>query len=47
MTISDFQPTQNFGLLSAASIFTALVFDLIVLPSIIIMLSKIRKPKTA
>ena len=40
---SDFLPTRNFGFLSAASIVAALIFDLLVLPAVIVTISKFKK----
>lgn len=37
--LSDFSPTRNFGILSAVGVVTALIFDLLVLPALIIFLS--------
>ncbi|MCB9963523.1 MAG: MMPL family transporter [Rhodospirillales bacterium] len=37
---SDFLPVKNFGLLSSLSILTALIFDLLVLPAILIVLMR-------
>ncbi len=43
--LSDFLPTRNFGLLSAISIITALIFDLLVLPALIIVIDRIKGTK--
>lgn len=40
--LSDFLPVSNFGLLSAFSVLMALVFDLFVLPAVIIVLWKLK-----
>lgn len=37
---SSFQPTINFGLLTSIGLWTALVFDLLLLPAIIILVAK-------
>jgi predicted RND superfamily exporter protein len=44
---SDFVPTQNFGLLTAVGLVTALVFDLLLLPALLITLYGRNSPLAA
>ena len=38
LAFSDFVPTRNFGLLTAAGLFAALLFDLLLLPALLIVI---------
>jgi predicted RND superfamily exporter protein len=42
LTASLFQPTSNFGLLTSVGLWTALLFDLLLLPAILILLANYR-----
>jgi hypothetical protein len=42
LTSSLFQPTSNFGLLTSVGLWTALLFDLLLLPAILILLPNYR-----
>jgi hypothetical protein len=39
LTLSLFQPTSHFGLLTSIGLWAALLFDLLLLPSILILLA--------
>jgi predicted RND superfamily exporter protein len=46
LVISYFQPTANFGLLTSIGLWTALIFDLLFLPSILILLANRKNKNT-
>jgi predicted RND superfamily exporter protein/transposase-like protein len=46
LVTSDFVPTRNFGLLTAAGLVTALLFDLLLLPALLILLYGPKSPLT-
>jgi predicted RND superfamily exporter protein len=43
LVLSLFQPTAHFGLLTSIGLWAALVFDLLLLPAIIILLATLKK----
>ena len=42
LVLSLFQPTTHFGMLTSIGLWSALVFDLLLLPAIIIMAARFR-----
>jgi hypothetical protein len=42
LTVSLFQPTTHFGLLTSIGLWAALIFDLLLLPSILILLARFK-----
>jgi len=47
LTLSDFVPTSRFGFLSAVGIFAALIFDLLVLPALLVLIGRKRRQRTS
>ena len=45
--LSDFLPTRNFGLLSGLNIVTVLIYDLVVLPALIVVIYNFKQKRNA